>query len=57
MFCEKSQLLSLLNKLEGRNKWRVAKMERKVTMKVIMWGRIGFQNNHMRIFHHDNILP
>jgi hypothetical protein len=57
MLCEKSQLLNLLNKLEGRNKWRVAKMGRKVTMKVIMWRRIGFQNSHLRILHHDNILP
>jgi hypothetical protein len=53
MLGEKYQLLSLLNKLEGRNKWKVAKMGRKVTTKVIMWGRIGFQNNHFKIFHHD----
>jgi hypothetical protein len=37
--------------------WRVAIVGRKVTTKVIVWGGIGFQNNHLRILHDDNILP
>jgi hypothetical protein len=43
--------------LEGRNRRRVARVGRKITTKVIVWGRIGFYNSHLRILHHENILP
>jgi hypothetical protein len=35
-------IAELLNILEGRSRWRVARMGKKTTMKVIMWGRIRF---------------
>jgi hypothetical protein len=57
MLCVKSQLLSLPNRLEGRRRWRVARVGRKTTIEVIVWGRIGFHNSHLRILHHDSILP
>jgi hypothetical protein len=47
--------LSLLSRLEGRSSWRVVKARRKVIMKVKVWERIGFQSNHFKILHHDNI--
>jgi hypothetical protein len=39
MLCMRSQLLSLSNKLEGKSRWKVARMGGKVTMKATMWGK------------------
>jgi hypothetical protein len=38
----KISITEFANRLEGRSKWRVAKVGRKVTTRVIMWGRIRF---------------
>jgi hypothetical protein len=46
----KISVIKFANRLEGRNWWRVAKVGKKVTTRVIMWGRIGFQKKSLEDF-------